>query len=240
MSVAPAAAPVFRRRLPPPRIGNTLYELLACVDPPPLPSWGCEQASAFLRSEADQLALFSRRRLHRLLRLLAVSCASAGRLARLVSRPLPSSVRRRPPSPCVPPAHSLCSKLPKNGVGARVAPITWAVNNKPNSFYTITEAKLHWVPKLTRKGYPLVLVDGKVVPADEKYSAVQYEKSRLERDELERATRAGEELDADEDGDGPARPLTDNEKHEQDRKAGLLKPKGQAWGWGLWEGAFLA
>lgn len=127
-------------------------------------------------------------------------------------------------------------KLPNNGVGSRVAPITWAVNNSPNSYYTITETKLHWVPKLTITGYPLVLVDGQVVPADEKYSAVQYEKARTRREELIRATRAGEELDDLEDVEEKEVELTPEEKEEVGRKAGILKPKGEAYGWGIWNG----
>ena len=128
-------------------------------------------------------------------------------------------------------------KLPNNGVGARVAPITWAINNSANSYYTVTSSKLHWVPRLTANGYPLVLVEGEVVPADEKYSAIQYEKARTRREELIRATRAGEELDDLDDLEEKEVELTPKQEEEVGRKAGILKPRGEAYGWGIWNGA---
>ena len=92
------------------------------------------------------------------------------------------------------------------------------------------------MPRLTARGYPLVLVNGEVVPADEKYSAIQYEKERTRREELMRATRAGEEIDELDYDETKEVELTPEEKEEIGRKAGILKPRGQAWGWGIWNG----
>lgn len=82
--------------------------------------------------------------------------------------------------------------------------------------------------------------------ADDKWSAAQFEKARSSREEHLRAARAGEEEDGfgedveegvDEGEEGERR-LTEEERRQAEIEAGVLKPKGEAWGWGVWDGTF--
>lgn len=81
--------------------------------------------------------------------------------------------------------------------------------------------------------------------ADDKWSAAQFEKARSSREEHLRAARAGEEDGFGEDveegvdeGEEGERRLTEEERRQAEIEAGVLKPKGEAWGWGVWDGRF--
>jgi predicted carbohydrate-binding protein with CBM5 and CBM33 domain len=134
---------------------------------------------------------------------------------------------------------SAISQLPQDGLGARVAPVRWALKDAANSYYTITTSSLRFVNKTDGLGYPLRISpeDGKtIVPADLKYTLARAAEAESEAAEKLRAQKAGEGM-AEEDLKSALR--TDEELNEKliSWRAGqVLRPHGKAWGTLVWKG----
>lgn len=106
---------------------------------------------------------------------------------------LTSSLIPSPPRlPAFAPSSLPHSKLPQNGLGARVAPIPWVLSGRPSCYYCVTGVSISYAPFVDRAGFPVKLVDGKKVPADQAYSKNQAEAAKQKAEEAMRAARAGE------------------------------------------------
>lgn len=103
------------------------------------------------------------------------------------------------------------------------------LNNKPNSYYTITHSHLRYIPLIERGGFPVKLQDGVQVPADASWAKANQEISQKKADERARATRAGEQV-ADADIRGNLRVEEELDELLVETNGTLLKPDGEAWG----------
>ncbi|CDZ98481.1 hypothetical protein [Phaffia rhodozyma] len=129
----------------------------------------------------------------------------------------------------------LLAKLPQNGLGAKVAPVRWALKGTADSYYHITSSHLDFTDRIDQRGFPLRMVNNKIVPADETYSAVRAKERKQAAEELKRALRAGERVHH-EDVHSLLRAGAELDTHLVKENNAVLKPAVKAYGHFFWKG----